>query len=59
MFFTIKIYSYTSIQDEKLKKKVDGVLEFNQSPWLKEYIDFKRQKKELKRKNHLGKTSSD
>ena len=52
MFFTIKIYSYTSIQDENLKI-VHGVLEFNQSFWLKEY-DFNRQKR-TKAKNSFRK----
>ena len=35
-------------------KKVHRVLEFNQSPWLKQYIDFNTQKR-TQAKNSLGK----
>ena len=35
-------------------KKVHGVLEFNQSPWLKQYIDFNTEKRKHTR-NPLGK----
>ena len=38
-------------------KKVHRVLEFNQSPWLRQYIDFNNQKR-TKAKTHSKKTSS-
>ena len=38
-------------------KKVHRVLEFNQLPWLKQYIDFNTQKR-TQAKNSLRKTSS-
>ena len=39
--------------DARIKtKKIDHVLEFNQSQWLKPYIEFNSQKKNRSRKNN-------
>ena len=47
MFYTLDIYSYIQLYTNLglNVKNVHKVLEFNQSPWLKQYIDSISQKR--------------
>ena len=53
------VFHYRNLQyylsQELILKKVQKILEFKQSAWMKPYIDFNTQKKKKKKKKQLMK----